>query len=168
MKSIFSERQLRARLLEALGWQMVGSGMWEKLSDTTLPDVRVDEDEVLEIEQKRIERIQEVFEALNDVVDAGSDYRKLVVEVPRLAFEQSDEQEENFFSVREKFRQQDILLCGMREDLDEKIAWKESVMDEVNKRLDALELASQQWKKLDGRLTTAERRQRTIIWKTRF
>jgi hypothetical protein len=187
MKSIFSEFQLRRKLLEAIGWEMVGQGMWRKKLEIPPPDERVDEDEVLEIEKSRFERIQEVFESLNAICNLGSDYQKVEIEYPKSALDQLGESTiENPSGICSTCGSPGIKgPTGMvdepgpqgapeDEDTNEKIArcfellhyldfGVTKSMKNMNARLESLELSSTAWRGVNGRLTIVESQIKKIL-----
>ena len=136
MKSIFSESQLRKVLLEALGWEIVGQSMWTKKSDVPAPEERVDEDEVLEMEQKRIARIQEVFEALVD-------------EPGPIGSPENESVDERISKILEMIARID--------------PWVSEFMNQTSARLESLELSSTAWRVVNGRLITVEEQIKMIF-----
>jgi hypothetical protein len=150
MKSIFSDVQLRKKLLEELGWEMVGQGMWEKKPELPAPEERVDEDDVLEMESKRIERIQEVFEALNEICEAGPERGDPGITNPTGMVDAIGSQGP---SVDEDTNEKIARCFEMLHHLDSAVT---KSIKNTNVRLEALELASTAWRGVNGRLTTVE------------
>lgn len=142
MKSIIGNVSLRGAVLEALGWKRLGGGMWEYNRRTVINE-RVPEDKVIDMEAININNLQSVFERL--VEEQGDSTMQFdMPKIDKVGKVEADEQCKcSDKKVMPSYIESQLLAIG--EDL---LA--------INERLDSLELASKEWKKLRSRVLELE------------